>query len=396
MLGDLTTTTEDIDTQQLSQALDVVSGTLDDAAPEIETAFDGIARLSRSVASRDEQIQSLLDSSSEVTQVLEARSDDIVDLMRNSDLVFQELQKRKHAVHTLLVNARSLADELKGVATDNQEQIGPALQEVDDLLSLLVDRRDQLKATLHQLGPYVEILSNIIGTGPWFDAMAINLATLPVELRPDVPEFVGGVRRMITFLKGLERRVVLLVVVLLGLTAILTVAVTPGDTKTVTAHFPRAVSIYDGTEVRILGVRVGEVTAVIPEGNSVRVEMEYDANYDVPEDAQAVIVTPTLVADRFVQLTPVYEGGPAMADGAEIELPDTGVPVELDRIYGSLQTLTQALGPNGVNADGTLDNFLKAGRNAFEGQGARGNEMLRELSAAVETFGEGAGRCSRP
>ena len=103
---------------------------------------------------------------------------------------------------------------------------------------------------------------------------------------------------------------VLLVVVLLGLAAILTVAVTPTETKTVTAHFPRAVSVYDGTEVRILGVPVGEVTAVIPEGNSVRVEMEYDAQYDVPADAKAVIVTPTLVADRFVQLTPVYEGGP--------------------------------------------------------------------------------------
>ena len=114
---------------------------------------------------------------------------------------------------------------------------------------------------------------------------------------------------MIDFLKGLERRVVLLVVVLLGLAAILTVVVTPTETKTVTAHFPRAVSVYEGTEVRILGVPVGEVTAVIPEGNSVRVEMEYDAQYDVPADAKAVIVTPTLVADRFVQLTPVYEGG---------------------------------------------------------------------------------------
>ncbi len=196
---------------------------------------------------------------------------------------------------------------------------------------------------------------------------------------------------MINFLKGLERRSVLLVVVLLGLTAILTVAITPTETKQVTAHFPRAVSIYEGSEVRILGVPVGEVTAVIPEGNSVRVEMEYDAKYDVPADAKAVIVTPTLVADRFVQLTPVYEGGPAMADGAEIALPDTGVPVELDRIYASLQTLTQALGPNGVNADGTLDNLLKAGENAFQGQGAKGNAMLRELSAAVKTFGDGAG-----
>jgi phospholipid/cholesterol/gamma-HCH transport system substrate-binding protein len=127
-----------------------------------------------------------------VTEVLAERSDDIVDLMKNGDLVFQELQKRKRAVHTLLVNARSLAIELEGVAKDNQDQIGPAMAEVDDLLGVLVAKKKQLQATLHQLGPYVEILTNIIGTGPWFDAMAINLATLPVELRPGVPEFVTG------------------------------------------------------------------------------------------------------------------------------------------------------------------------------------------------------------
>jgi len=196
---------------------------------------------------------------------------------------------------------------------------------------------------------------------------------------------------VIELLKGLERRVVVLVVMLLGLAAVLTVVTTEEETKEVTAHFPRAVSVYKGTEVRILGVKVGKVTAVIPEGNSVRVEMEYDADYKVPADAQAVIVTPTLVVDRFVQLTPVYTGGPAMKDGAEIELADTGVPVELDRIYSSLQTLTRALGPNGVNADGTLDNFLRAARHAFKGQGRRGNEAIRELSSAVETFGKGAG-----
>lgn len=189
-----------------------------------------------------------------------------------------------------------------------------------------------------------------------------------------------------------DRRVVALVLVLLGLAAVLNVVSSPQETKTVTAHFPRAVSVYKGTDVRILGVNVGEVTAVIPEGDAVRVEMEYDASYDVPADAQAVIVTPTLVADRFVQLTPVFaKGDEVMADGADIALPDTGVPVELDRIYGSLQALTRALGPNGVNRDGSLDHLLQAGRRAFEGQGTRGNEMIRELSTAAEAFGEGAG-----
>ena len=189
----------------------------------------------------------------------------------------------------------------------------------------------------------------------------------------------------------IDRRIILLVVLLIAVAAVLNVARSPQEKKTVTALFPRAVSVYKGTDVRILGVNVGKVTSVTPVGEAVRVEMEYDASYDVPADAKAVIVTPTLVADRFVQLTPVYKGGPILANDAEIALPDTGVPVELDRIYGSLQALTRALGPNGVNKDGSLDHLLSAGRNALEGQGAAGNEMIRELALAAETFGDSAG-----
>jgi phospholipid/cholesterol/gamma-HCH transport system substrate-binding protein len=179
VFGDLTTTTEEIDRGQLVDALDVVSTTMTQAAPEIEASFDGIARLSESVASRDAQIRALFENSKEVTQLLEDRSQDLVSLMENGDLVFQEVTKRKEAVHRLLVNARILAKQLRGVAEDNQEQIGPALAEVGKLLDLLNSKEQELKATLAALGPYVSILGNIIGTGPWFDAYAANLAAIP-------------------------------------------------------------------------------------------------------------------------------------------------------------------------------------------------------------------------
>ena len=91
---------------------------------------DGIARLSRSVASRDSELQTLFESSSAVTDVLEERSQDIVDLMGNSDLVFQELQKRKRAVHALLVNARSLAVELEVRGGRPREVVRVALGEL--------------------------------------------------------------------------------------------------------------------------------------------------------------------------------------------------------------------------------------------------------------------------
>ena len=189
VFGDLTTTTERIDTDQLTKALDIVADTTNQAAPEIEESFRGIARLSQTVASRDEQIQALLKSSQSVSKVLAARSEDLVALMKNSDLVFDEVKRRKEAIHLLLVNARELAEQLRGVAEDNKAQLAPALQEVDDLLSLLISKEKELKATLAALGPYVSILGNIIGTGPWFDAYAANLAAIPTgEFLPGFTE----------------------------------------------------------------------------------------------------------------------------------------------------------------------------------------------------------------
>jgi phospholipid/cholesterol/gamma-HCH transport system substrate-binding protein len=185
VFGDLTTTTERIDTGQLEKALDTVSGTMNASAPEVHSTFEGISRLSRTVASRDAEIRSLLKSSRSVSALLADRSTDIVRLMDRSDLVFQEVERRKQAIHRLLVNARILADELRGLARDNQAEIGPALQEVDDLLDMLIRKEKQLKATLHAVGPYSAILGNIIGTGPWFDAYVYNLAMIPTgEFQP--------------------------------------------------------------------------------------------------------------------------------------------------------------------------------------------------------------------
>jgi phospholipid/cholesterol/gamma-HCH transport system substrate-binding protein len=189
VFGDLTETTEQIDTGRLDQALDVVADTVNQSAPEIQSSFEGIARLSQSVASRDSEIQHLLQSSRDVSALLADRSSDLVDLMKNSSLVFDEVKARKQAIHRLLVNARVLSRQLKGVATDNQAQLAPALREVDELLSLLNSKDQELKATLNALGPYASILGNIIGTGPWFDAYAVNLAAIPTgEFLPGPPD----------------------------------------------------------------------------------------------------------------------------------------------------------------------------------------------------------------
>ncbi len=192
-------------------------------------------------------------------------------------------------------------------------------------------------------------------------------------------------------LDRLSGRLLAIVVAVLLVAATAFVFLGGNGERTLTAHFSRAVAIYPGSEVRLMGVRIGTVDDVIPAGESVRVEMTYDAEYKLPADAKAAIVTPTLVADRFVQIAPAFTEGAVMEDGADIALAKTASPVELDRIYRSLADLSEALGPNGANKEGALSSLLSSGARALRGEGALANQTLLNLSRAVQTFGNNSG-----
>jgi phospholipid/cholesterol/gamma-HCH transport system substrate-binding protein len=158
------------------------------------------------------------------------------------------------------------------------------------------------------------------------------------------------------------------------------------EKKYVTASFPRTVSLYEGSDVRILGVPVGAVESVTPSGTDVTVKMWYDAKYKVPADAEAVIITPAIVGDRFVQLTPVYEGGQVMADGATLSTKSTSTPLELDEIYQSIDDLTVALGPEGANKEGALTRLLDTTARNFAGQGEQFNQTIKDLGKLTGTL----------
>ncbi|MDC5698246.1 MCE family protein [Intrasporangium calvum] len=170
------------------------------------------------------------------------------------------------------------------------------------------------------------------------------------------------------------------------------VAFWPGAAPTtLSADFTRAVGLYPGSDVRVLGVRVGQVDAVEPQGEQVRVTFTVDARHRIPADAKAAIVAPSLVSDRYIQLLPVWTSGPAMADGTRIPLSRTAVPVELDRVSQSLDDLMVALGPDGANQDGALSALLETSAANLDGNGARFNETVRDLSAAVTTLSDHRG-----
>jgi virulence factor Mce-like protein len=184
----------------------------------------------------------------------------------------------------------------------------------------------------------------------------------------------------------LLRKLAVPLVVVALVTAAAVTMFTGSDSKRLVAHFPRTISIYEGSEVRVLGVPIGNVESVVPSGTDVVVTMTYDSDVQLPADAKAVIVAPSIVGDRFVQVTPAYTGGEVMADNVELPVEQTAVPLELDQIYESLDTLNVALGPSGANRNGALSDLLAVTADNFDGQGENLRSTLGSFARLTATL----------
>ena len=163
------------------------------------------------------------------------------------------------------------------------------------------------------------------------------------------------------------------------------------DQKRITAYFSRTVGVYAGSDVQVLGVRVGAVESVTPRGDRVEVVFTLDREVGIAPDTKAVVIAPSVVSDRYVQLTELSRGGPMIADGAVIPESRTATPVELDELYASLNTILTALGPNGANKDGALSELLDTGAANLEGNGKAFNESVRNFADAARTLSGSAG-----
>lgn len=153
-------------------------------------------------------------------------------------------------------------------------------------------------------------------------------------------------------------------------------------------YFANSTGIFVGDEVRILGVAVGKIDRIEPQGTHVKISFWYDDKYKVPADAKAVILSPSLVPVRAIQLTPPYTVGPVMADHAVIPQDRTAVPVEWDDLRRQLEKLTATLQPTQPGGVSTLGAFIDTAADNLRGQGANIRQTLIELSQAFSALGD--------
>lgn len=139
---------------------------------------------------------------------------------------------------------------------------------------------------------------------------------------------------------------------------------------TVHAVFASVDGLYPGNAVDVLGVPVGRVTGVTPQGGAVLVTMRIDGRYRLPAAVGASLTTPQILGTPDVDLSPGYTGGAAMAAGATIPERRTVVPVSVNQLLLDVQHALEKIDPTAV---GGLVSSLS---NDFAGQGRRLNQLI--------------------
>ena len=68
---------------------------------------------------------------------------------------------------------------------------------------------------------------------------------------------------------------------------------TGGGTRSGTAYFKSAKSIYPGDTIEILSMPVGQIDKITPDGDKVRVDFHYSSKYSLPANVKAAVMSPT-------------------------------------------------------------------------------------------------------
>ncbi|WP_067889437.1 MCE family protein [Nocardia vaccinii] len=151
----------------------------------------------------------------------------------------------------------------------------------------------------------------------------------------------------------------------------------------ITAQFDSVAGLYAGNSVSVLGMRLGKVTSIVQKGDEVDVGMSLDKTVAIPADAMAVIVSDSVLTDRHIELTPAYNGGSALANGAVIGLNHTRTPVEFDSVLAMVDRLSKSLGGDGAG-HGPIANMVNIGAAITNHNGDDIKSSLDQLAKALQ------------
>jgi phospholipid/cholesterol/gamma-HCH transport system substrate-binding protein len=157
-----------------------------------------------------------------------------------------------------------------------------------------------------------------------------------------------------------------------------------GGAEDYSARFSDVTSLNVGDDVRIAGVKVGQVDSIdVVDRQQAQVGFSIDDGVALPATTTAVIKFRNLVGQRYVELD---RGAGSMTDdlapGATIPLDRTQPALDLTELFNGFKPLFQALSPNDVNQ--LSYEIIQV----FQGEGSTVDSLLSNTASLTSTIAD--------
>lgn len=167
--SELSTTTDQVDLKQVSEALNALSEIAEGTPEEFRGAIKGVSDLSANLAARDDQINTLLVNLRRVSKVLNDEGDNLVKLFEDASVLFDAIADRRKTVHRLLVSTEDISNTLVEFIDASRADLKPVLAQLEKVTDMLRRNESSLDETLRIAPDFVHPLGNSLAVGPWWD-----------------------------------------------------------------------------------------------------------------------------------------------------------------------------------------------------------------------------------
>lgn len=149
-----------------------------------------------------------------------------------------------------------------------------------------------------------------------------------------------------------------------------------------------ATQLTQGSEVRISGVRVGEVVRTDPRGRRIDALIELERRFaPLPADARAIVRFKTLLGESFVELTPGTKAGPDVPENGRLTTANVASTATVDEVLATFDRPTRRAFKAFLNDLATATKGRGDELNAVLGNAAPTASELKRLAVVLDAEG---------
>ncbi|MFE9326316.1 MCE family protein [Nocardia sp. NPDC052278] len=163
---------ERLDPAKLRQSLDVLSRQMGDSPQLTVEALNSIGALAKVINDRRDEVDTLLKSMDQVAELASDNRNSVLLLLTRGEAIGNAVALRQNLLKQLLDNVASLSRLLQDMGLENQNQLGPLIQNLNTMSEGLEKNRDNLDSLYEIMPVALRQFNNALGNGPYGDVWA--------------------------------------------------------------------------------------------------------------------------------------------------------------------------------------------------------------------------------